>query len=76
MELTLSQAEKFVENSPRAQWNGWDIDIYQPEPNAFMRPNGAFHKLTWCLKFTVPPNSEGKYVFSKRNATSAAKPWN
>jgi hypothetical protein len=76
MELTLTQAEKFVASAPKAQWEGWNINIYQPEPNAFMRPNGSFYNNQWCLKFTVEPDSEGKYVISKRNAASASKSWN
>jgi hypothetical protein len=75
VELTLQQAEKFVAAAPSAQWNGWDIDIYSPQDNAFMRTNGAFFQGKWCLKFTVGPNSEGKYVISKRNSASATKSW-
>lgn len=75
MELSLAQAERFVNNAPRANWEGWDINIYQPEPNAYMRPNGAFHNGRWCLKFVIGPNSEGKYVVSKRNSTSASQSW-
>lgn len=76
MELTLSQAEKFVERSPMAEWEGWNINIFHSEPNAMLRPNGVFYNQKWCLRFTVSPNSEGKYVISKRNATSASKPRN
>lgn len=73
MELTLSQAERFVERSPMAEWDGWDINVFHPESNAMLRPNGVFYNNTWCLKFRISPNSEGKYVVSKRNATSASR---
>ena len=73
MELTLSQAEEFVENSPMAAWSGWDINVYHPEQNAMLRPNGAFYNKQWCLRFTISPNSKGKYVISKRNAAGASK---
>lgn len=76
MELTLTQADQFVDQSPRAEWNGWNIEVFRPEPNAFMRPNGAFHNGRWCLKSTISPNNEGKYVVTKGNAASAAKSWN
>lgn len=75
MELTLSQAEKFVASAPKAQWDGWDINIYHPQENAMLRPNGAFVNGTWCLKFTITPNDEGKYVISKRNSVGATKSW-
>lgn len=76
MELTLSQADRFVESSPRASWNGWDIEIYRPDSNSFMRSQGTFHHGQWCLKTTVTANSEGKYVITKGNAANASKPWN
>lgn len=76
MELTLTQAERFVENSPRAQWSGWNIEIYRPDPNSFMRSQGSFHKGQWCLRTTVVPNEEGKYVITKGNAANASKSWN
>jgi hypothetical protein len=75
MELTLSQAERFVKGSPRANWNGWDIEIFRADPNSFMRSQGTFYKGRWCLKTTVVPNSEGKYVITKGNAANASKSW-
>jgi hypothetical protein len=75
MELTLQQAEKFVTKSPNAQWQGWDINIYQPEDNAMLVKNGAFWNGRWCLRFTVRPNYEGKYVISKRASISASRSW-
>lgn len=75
MELTLTQTERFVDGSPRSAWNGWDLEIYRPDANAFMRSAGAFHNGRWCLKTTIRPNSEGKYVITKGNAANASKSW-
>lgn len=76
MELTLNQAERFVASNPRAKWNGWDLEIYTDQPNAFMRPNGAFINGRWCLKSTVTMNAKENYVVSKRTLASASRPWN
>jgi hypothetical protein len=76
MELTLSEAENFVDSAASAQWNGWTIEVFTPAPNAFMRSTGAFHKGKWCLKSTIGVNNEGKYVITKRNAINARKSWN
>jgi len=75
MELTLTQAERFVSSAPRASWNGWDIEIYRPDPNAFMRSAGAFHQGQWCLKTTVKANDRGMYVITKGNTANATKSW-
>lgn len=73
MQLTLTQAERFVDDAPSARWNGWEIEIFTPQSNACLRPNGAFFQGQWCLKTTLALNSEGKYVISKRNAANASK---
>jgi hypothetical protein len=75
MELTLTQAEHFVDTSPRAIWDGWSLVIYRPEPNAWAIPKGAFFKGRWCYRAVIEPNEEGKYVITKGNAINAAKPW-
>jgi hypothetical protein len=76
MELTLAQAERFVATAPRAKWNGWDIEIYRPDPNSCIRSQGSFYNNQWCLKTTITPNTEGKYVITKGNEANASRPWN
>lgn len=76
MMLTLEQAEQFVESSPNARWNGWNLEIFADQPNACLTTKGVFFNGRWCAKSTVSTNDEGKYVISKRNAATAAKSWN
>ena len=76
MELTLKQADRFVEGSPSAKWDGWNIHIYHPQQNACLHKNGVFFNGNWCLRSIIMPNSEGKYVISKRNAAGASRTWN
>lgn len=76
MMLTLNQAEKFVDSAPSAAWNGWTLEIFLEQPNAYLRQNGTFHNGKWALKTSINPNEEGHYVISKRNAAIATKSWN
>jgi len=73
MNLTLSEAEVFVENNPNAKWDGWNIMLYTPNPNAFMRKAAGFHNGQWCLKATIAPNQEGRYVIGKKQANDTRK---
>jgi hypothetical protein len=75
MELTLKEAEAWVSQANNAQWEGWNLALYTKDPNAFMRPTGAFWQGQWALKSVVQPNQDGRYVIGKRFTNNARRPW-
>lgn len=66
MEVTLAQAESFVERMPMAHWNGWTIQIFHRNPNGLYKRNGAFRNGAWHTVYAVEMNNNGKYFIPKK----------
>lgn len=63
IELTYSEAHKFVEqNAKRGYfWNGWDIVRWVPNENGFSMRNGMFKNGRWGISFTSTVTDSGTW---------------
>jgi len=66
MEVTLEQAESFVNRMSMAEWNGWQIEIFHRNPNGLYKTNGAFRNGAWHTVVTIEMNDDGKYFIPKK----------
>jgi hypothetical protein len=66
MELTLAQAEVFVQNNANAQWDGWNFNIFEPDENGMLMRHGAFFNGKWCIRKSITVNNKGRYFVPKR----------
>jgi hypothetical protein len=63
LKLDIDAAERFVAGYPNASWNGWNLELFKPNPSGYSNKRGAFRNGTWGILTTVSPDSQGKYKF-------------
>lgn len=71
--LSLEQAERLTEKRTRgfdAFWEGWDLVIWRPNGEGFIRENGMFRNGKWGTYFRVRPNVRGCYKVTERVASA------
>lgn len=61
---SIAAAERFVERSRLASWDGWTIVVHVPNPRAYMHPRGVYDRATekWGFKYSYPVDSNGKWT--------------
>lgn len=76
IEMTLKQAESWVEDNPNAEWDGWDIHLYAKDNSAHMSTNGVYRNGEWCKRKIIAANERGMYVVSNKYARLPQKTGN
>lgn len=61
---SLNAAERFVQRSRVASWNGWDIVVHVPNDRAYMNKRGVYNRRTgrWGFEYTYPVDSNGHWT--------------
>lgn len=67
MELTLKQAEDFVDqNSGRGYfWDGYTIVRWVRNNNGYSMPNGSFKNGVWGVEFRTPMSDNGTWSLKR-----------
>ena len=54
-------AHKYVDETPNATWNGWDIEYFTANPAAFFSKDGVYDRCTgkFGYIYTIHPNRDG-----------------
>jgi hypothetical protein len=73
IEMTLQQAENWVEKNPKAEWYGWDIYLFTKDPSAQYSPYGVRRNGEWCKRKIIAVNERGTYVVSNNYARLSTK---
>lgn len=76
IEMTLQQAEAFVESNPNAEWNGWEIVLFNKDYSAQYSPRGVKRNGEWYKKKVIAVNEKGKYLVSNNDAGLSQKTGN
>jgi hypothetical protein len=48
----IDKMEKIVESNESLKWNGWSVEHFVKDENAFMKNTGVFFKDLWYVKKT------------------------
>jgi len=56
--LDYDAAHKFVNHTPDAFWDGWEIVVWKPQRNAYSNRSGMFRNGRWGIarKYSVNPD--------------------
>lgn len=73
IEMTLQQAESFVESNSNAEWNGWDIHLYTKDNSAQYSPKGVKRNGEWYKQKVIAVNEKGTYLVSNNDAGLSQK---
>ncbi len=64
IEMTLQEAESFVQACPEAEWSGWDLELFIRDNSAQYSPKGVQRGDNWYRRQVIAVNEKGKYVIS------------
>lgn len=67
-EMTLQQAESWVDANPDAEWEGWDIHIFTRDDSAPLSTSGVFRNNKWYKRKIIAVNERGMYVVGNKYA--------
>ena len=73
IEMTLQQAESFVESNSNAEWNGWDINLYTKDNSAQYSPKGVKRNGEWYKQKVIAVSEKGTYLVSNNDAGFSQK---
>jgi hypothetical protein len=73
IEMTLQQAESFVDNNPNAEWNGWDLVVYSKDSSAQYSPKGVKRNGEWYKQKVIAVSEKGTYFVSNNDAGLSPK---
>lgn len=59
--LNLGLVEDYVDTTPNAWWEGWDIKYFTPNPSAVYNKDGVWHDGKFGFVYTVRPNKNGEW---------------
>lgn len=57
--FSLKTVDAFVETQQNMRWNGWTIEVFQPNKRAYYHPRGNFRDGQWGFIKQIRPNSRG-----------------
>lgn len=66
MLISLTKAEEIAEKHEDLLWNGWDLEVINPNVDGYYLKYGVFHNGKWSAKKTVRANSRGLYDIPRR----------
>jgi len=61
MQITIDQAEIFVNKTKNAYWDGWNIYMAWPDPSAYTNINARFMNGKWHRTRTYKMNEGGSW---------------
>jgi|LauGreDrversion4_2_1035121.scaffolds.fasta_scaffold44406_6 hypothetical protein len=62
---SLKKMEEIVKNDKSLSWRGWDVVHRTPNPTAWSKPDGAFHKGRWYTQKIFAVSTEGWEIPNK-----------
>ena len=73
IEMTLQQAESFVDNYSEAEWYGWDIHLFTKDNSAQYSPKGVRRNGQWYKRKIIAVSERGTYFVSNNHARLSKK---
>lgn len=66
MQFTLvgyDEAHAYVDHTPAARWDGWNIHYFTPNPAAFFSKDGVYDRSTgrFGYIYVIRPNKDGQW---------------
>lgn len=60
--LNYEQAHEYVEKSPTAFWDGWDLVLFTPTRAGATSARGIYRDGRWGIAMRISPNAEGNWL--------------
>lgn len=58
---------KMQKNGKNIRWNGWNIELFYPNPRGYFSKQGVFRDGRWGFLKTYSPNSSGEWSIDEHN---------
>lgn len=63
LRLNYEAAHRFVDGYPNANWDGWTIELFKPNPTGATSRRGAFRRGEWGILTRVEVDARGYWCF-------------